>query len=105
MPAFLELEVPSSWNKLKVLKAIDEIRLRKTRDMKIRIKAISTDDLNIISEIEKTLLCNMEEVGDEIKKMMSWILSEAGINTAHHAEVGVNLKLPDITGIFDNHTR
>lgn len=67
MPAFLELEVPSSWNKSKVLKAIDQVRLRKTRDMKIRIKAISTDDLSIISEIEKTLLCKMVEVGDEIK--------------------------------------
>ncbi|XP_076072064.1 interferon-induced very large GTPase 1-like [Mytilus galloprovincialis] len=95
IPVFMQLDVPTSWDKTKVFEAIDEFRLNGTSDMNIRIKAISTDDLSVFAEIANKLLCNVGNLRSEVNKMMSTILSEAAIDTTEHAELGVNLKVPD----------
>ncbi|XP_052075807.1 uncharacterized protein LOC127713885 [Mytilus californianus] len=95
IPVFMQLDIPTSWDKTKVFEAIDEFRLTGTPDMNIRIKAISIDDLNMYAEIAKQVLCNVHELRSEINKLMSTMLSEADIDTKEHAELCVNLNVPD----------
>ncbi|CAC5362586.1 unnamed protein product [Mytilus coruscus] len=100
IPVFMQLDVPTSWDKTKIFEAIDEFRLNGTPDMNIRIKAISIDDLNIYAEIAKMVLCNVHEFRSEINKMMSTMLSE--IDTTKHEDFCVNLKVPDMSGVSND---
>ncbi|CAG2246397.1 unnamed protein product [Mytilus edulis] len=95
IPVFMQLDIPTSWDKTKVFDAIDAFRLTGTPDMNIRIKAISIDDLNMYAEIAKQVLCNVHQLRSEINKLMSTMLSEAEIDTTEHAELYVNLNVPD----------
>ncbi|CAC5393328.1 unnamed protein product [Mytilus coruscus] len=95
IPVLLQLDLPESWDKHKIFEAVDEMRLKGTPDMNIRIKTILTDDLDIIAEMANTILRNVHELSSEIKKIMSSMLSEAEITTKRHDEVGFNLKIPD----------
>lgn len=96
----MQLDIPTSWNKAKMFEAIDELRLMGTPDMNIQIKAISVDDLKVYAEIAKMVLCNADELRSEINKIMSAMLSEAEIDTTEHVDFGVNLIVPNITGMF-----
>ncbi|VDI05289.1 Hypothetical predicted protein, partial [Mytilus galloprovincialis] len=93
VPVFMQLDIPTSWDKTKVFDAIDEFRLTGTPDMNIRIKAISIDDLNIYADVAKMVLRNVDALRSEINKMMSTMLSEAEIDTKEHAKVHVNLEV------------
>ncbi|CAG2212380.1 unnamed protein product [Mytilus edulis] len=95
IPVFMQLDIPTSWDKTKVFEAIDEFRLTGTPDMNIRIKAISIDDLNMYAEIAKQVLGNVHELRSEINKLMSTMLSDAEIDTMENAELCVNLNVPD----------
>ncbi|VDH95491.1 Hypothetical predicted protein [Mytilus galloprovincialis] len=90
-----ELDLPVAWDKKKVLKVIDDMRLKGTHDMNIRIQAISTDDLNILAEIANKLLHDLHELRFEINQLMSKMLSEAAIITSQPDKVGVNIKILD----------
>ncbi|CAG2232331.1 unnamed protein product [Mytilus edulis] len=95
IPVFMQLDIPTSWDKTKVFEAIDEFRLTGTPDMNIRIKAISIDDLSMYAEIAKQVLGNVHELRSEINKLMSTMLSDAEIDTMENAELCVNLNVPD----------
>ncbi|CAG2205717.1 unnamed protein product [Mytilus edulis] len=101
IPVFMQLDIPTSWDKTKVFEAIDEFRLTGTPDMNIRIKAISIDDLNMYAEIAKQVLGNVHELRSEINKMMSTMLSEAEIDTKEHAKVHVNLEVLNESGVLN----
>lgn len=77
---------------------IDEMRLKGTPDMNIRIKAISTDDFNILAEIANKVLHNVHDLRSEINQMMSTMLSGAAIVTSEEAQVGVSIKILDKAG-------
>lgn len=98
IPVILQFDIPTSWDKRSVFEAIDELRLTRTSDMNIKIKAILFDDLKSFAEIANTTLYNVLELSCEICKIMSTDLSEAAIITAQSAEVGVNLNIPDRKG-------
>lgn len=98
IPVFLQLEIPTTWDKRRMYKAVDEMRLNGTPEMNIRIKAISSDDLSIFADMTNNLLHNVHELRSEIDNMMSMLLSEAAIDTTEHAQVGVNLRVPERTG-------
>lgn len=89
-----------SWNKTRVCDALDGMRLRATPGMNIQIKAVSPDDLDISTEIVNKLLQNVLELQSEIHDLMSRLLSEAAITTTQNADVGINLTIPDTSGIF-----
>ncbi|XP_076085190.1 uncharacterized protein LOC143056004 [Mytilus galloprovincialis] len=99
IPVFMQLDIPTSWDKTKVFEAIDEFRLTGTPDMNIRIKAISIDDLSMYAEISKQVLGNVHELRSEINKLMSTMLSDAEIDTMENAELCVNLNVPDTSEI------
>lgn len=79
---------------------MNEMRLKGTTDMNIRIKAISTDHFNILAEIAKTLLLNVHELRSEINQMMATILSYSSIVTSQEAQVGVNIMILDKAGNY-----
>ncbi|CAC5362300.1 unnamed protein product [Mytilus coruscus] len=47
IPVFLQLDLLASWNKMKVWKYLDNLRLNGSSDMNIQILEVSPDDLNI----------------------------------------------------------
>ncbi|CAG2217742.1 unnamed protein product [Mytilus edulis] len=98
IPVVMQLDIPTSWDKTKVFEAIDGFRLNGTTDMNIRIKAISIEDITMYAEVAERVLCNVHKLRSEINKLMSTMLSEAEINTTEHAEFGVNMKIPDLSG-------
>lgn len=75
------------------------MRLNKTSDVNIRIMAVSPCELNIYSEIAMTVLRNEDLLQNEVKTIMSGMLSEAAIDTKQSADVTVSLTIPDITGM------
>ncbi|CAC5363156.1 unnamed protein product [Mytilus coruscus] len=97
VPAFLQLVIPNSWNRTKVLEYLDGMRLNRTSDMNIRIIAVSPDDLNSYSEIARTVLQKVELLKDELKTLMSGILSKAEIDPKQSDDVVVSVTIPDIT--------
>lgn len=100
IPVFLQLDLPISWDKTKVFEVIDEMRLKGTPDMDIRIKAVSTDDLKILAEMANKVLHNVHELRFEINQLMSTMLSEAAIDTSQPDEVCVNITILDKAGMF-----
>ncbi|XP_052083318.1 uncharacterized protein LOC127720645 isoform X2 [Mytilus californianus] len=97
VPVFLQLDLPASWNRTKVLEYLDEMRINGTSDMNIKIMAVSPDDLNIYSEIAKTVLNKVDLLKDEVQKLLSGMLLEAAIDPKQSAEVGFSLTIPKIT--------
>ncbi|CAG2205543.1 unnamed protein product [Mytilus edulis] len=94
---FLQLDLPASWSRTKVLEYLDEMRINETSDMNLRIIAVSPDDLNLYSEIARTVLSEVELLKDEVQKLLSGMLLEAAIDTKESAEVGFNVTIPTIT--------
>ncbi|VDI17505.1 Hypothetical predicted protein [Mytilus galloprovincialis] len=97
VPVFLQLDLPVSWNRTRILEYLDEIRLNETSEMNIKIIAVSPDDLNIYSEIARRVLCKVDLLRDAVNNMMSGMISEMSIDTNQNAEVGVNVTIPDNT--------
>lgn len=93
VPAFLKLNVPSSWNETRILEYLQDIRLRGTSDANIRIMAVSRDDLNMYTKIARSVL-NVDSLKIEINKILSGILSEMAIDRTQQADVSVNLTIP-----------
>lgn len=100
IPVFLQLDLPVAWEKTEVFESIDEMRLEETPDKNIRIKAISTDDCEILAEIAKKILYNVQELKSEVHQIMSTIISQSAIITSEHSEVGVSIYIPDETGKY-----
>ncbi|CAC5393329.1 unnamed protein product [Mytilus coruscus] len=100
VPVFMQLDLPASWNRTKVLEYLDEIRLNRTSDMNIRIMAVSPDDLNVYSEIARTVLRKVDLLKDEVKIILSGMLEEASVDRKQIAKVVVSLTIPDITVPF-----
>lgn len=69
------------------------MRLKGTPEMNIRVKAISTDDFNVLAEIANNLLHNVHELRSEINQLMSSLLSEAEIVTTQPQQVCVNIQI------------
>ncbi|CAG2238284.1 unnamed protein product [Mytilus edulis] len=59
--------------------------------------AISPDDLNIYSEIAKTVLGQIDLLQNEVQMIMSEMVARASIDTKQSAEVVVSLTVPDTT--------
>ncbi|XP_076086814.1 uncharacterized protein LOC143057394 [Mytilus galloprovincialis] len=97
VPVFLQLELPASWSRTKVLEYLEEMRINETSEMNLRIIAVSPDDLNLYSEIAKTVLSKVDLLKDEVQKLLSGMLLEAVINSKESAEVGFNVTIPTIT--------
>ncbi|CAG2241048.1 unnamed protein product [Mytilus edulis] len=97
VPVFLQLDLPASWSRTKVLEYLDEMRINETSDMNLRIIAVSPDDLNLYSEIARTVLSKVDLLKDEVQKLLSGMLLEAAIDTKESAEVGFNVTIPTIT--------
>lgn len=60
--------------------------------------AISPDDLNIYSEIAKTVLGQIDLLQNKVQMIMSEMVARASIDTKQSAEVVVSLTIPDTTG-------
>lgn len=63
-------------------------------DSELKIKAVSSDDLYIFTEIVKKVLRESEKLRIEIKQLMSNILTKAKVNIAERADVNINLRIP-----------
>lgn len=100
IPVFLQLDIPTTWDKTQMYDTLDEMRLNGTPEMNIRIKAISRDDLSILAELTKKVLCNVEKLQSEIDKLMSTLLSEATIDTTEPVEIAVKLSVLESSGKF-----
>lgn len=98
VPVFLQLDVPALWNRTQILEYLDELRLNRNSKMNIQIMAISPDDLNIYSEIAKTVLGQIDLLQNEVQIIMSEMVARASIDTKQSAEVVVSLTVPDTTG-------
>ncbi|XP_063410711.1 uncharacterized protein LOC134693740 [Mytilus trossulus] len=72
------------------------MRLSAKSDVNIRIMAISREDLNMYTEIAKTVLRNVDLLKSEINTILSGMLSEVAIDTKEVADVLVNLTVPDV---------
>ncbi|CAC5393334.1 unnamed protein product [Mytilus coruscus] len=97
VPVFLQLDLPTSWNRTKVLEYLDKMRLNRTSDMNLKIMAVSPDDLNIYSEIARAVLRKEDLLQAEFNTIMSGMHSEAAIDTKQTAAVVVSLTIPEIT--------
>lgn len=84
---------------MKVWEYLDNLRLNGSSDMNINILAVSLDDLNIYSDIARRVLKQVDLLEDEVKIIMSGLLSEAAPDPKQNAEVVVSFKIPDNTGI------
>lgn len=94
VPAFLQLNVPPTWDETKVFEYLQEMRLSAKSDVNIRIMAISREDLNMYTEIAKTVLRNVDLLKSEINTILSGMLSEVAIDSKEVADVLVNLTVP-----------
>lgn len=98
VPAFLQLNVPNSWDETRILEYLQNIRLRGTSDTNIKIMAVSRDDLNMFTKISRKFL-NVDSLKREINTILSGMLSAVAIDTTQGAEVSVNLTLSGNIGI------
>ncbi|CAC5391468.1 unnamed protein product [Mytilus coruscus] len=80
VPVLLHLKVPTEWSRSRIKDAVRAMRLQGTYDMAINIKAVSTDDLNIVAEILRKTLGDDQKLRDEIEKFIGSILLGAEIN-------------------------
>ncbi|VDI16415.1 Hypothetical predicted protein, partial [Mytilus galloprovincialis] len=94
---FLQLDLQASWSRTKVLEYLNKMRINETSDMNLRIIAVSPDDLNLYSEIARTVLSKVDLLKDEVQKLLSGMLLEAAIDTKESAEVGFSLTIPTST--------
>ncbi|VDI12183.1 Hypothetical predicted protein, partial [Mytilus galloprovincialis] len=97
VPVFVQLDLPATWNRMKVWEYLDNLRLNGSSDMNINILAVSLDDLNIYSEIARRVFKQVDLLQDEVQKIMSGILSEAAPDPKQNAEVVVSFKIPENT--------
>ncbi|CAC5393353.1 unnamed protein product [Mytilus coruscus] len=92
VPAFLQLNVPNSWDETRIFEYLQDMRLSGTSDAHIRIMAVSRDDLHMYTKIAKTVL-NVDSLKREINTILSGMLSAVAIDTTQRAEVSVNLTI------------
>ncbi|VDI11048.1 Hypothetical predicted protein [Mytilus galloprovincialis] len=90
----IQLEVPTSWNARKIVKAVEQIRLSGNGDSELKIKAVSNDDLYIFVEIVKKVLRESEKLRIEINQLMTNIFSIAKVKIDERADVNINLNIP-----------
>ncbi|XP_071147549.1 uncharacterized protein [Mytilus edulis] len=94
VPAFLQLDVPTSWNETKIWEYLQDMRLSGTSDSNIKIIAVSREDLNIYTTMDRAVIGNVNSLKREIKTLLSGMLSEVAIDTTQGADISVNVTIP-----------
>ncbi|VDI30865.1 Hypothetical predicted protein [Mytilus galloprovincialis] len=80
--------VPTKWSRGRIKDAVKAMRLHRTCDMAINIKAVSADDLNIVAEILRKTVEDDKKLRGEIEKFIGSILSDSEIN-GHESDMVV----------------
>ncbi|CAG2242416.1 unnamed protein product [Mytilus edulis] len=94
VPVLFQLEVPSSWNTTKIIKAVEKLRLSDNSGSDLKIKAFSRDDLNLHVDVLKEVLRESVKFFTGITQLMTDILTTAKVKTDEVADVKINLRLP-----------
>lgn len=98
VPVLFQLEVPSSWNTTKIIKAVEKLRLSYNSGSGLKIKAFSRDDLNLHVDVVKEVLRESGKFFTGITQLMTDILTTAKVKTDEVADVKINLRLPKSKG-------
>lgn len=100
VPVLLHLKVPTKWSRGRIKDAVKAMRLHRTCDMAINIKAVSVDDLNIVAEILRKTLEDDKKLGGEIEKFIGSILSDSEINGHESDMVVIDMAIANKDGNY-----
>lgn len=70
------------------------MRLSGTSDSNIKIVAVSREDLNIYTTMDRAVIGNVNSLKREINTLLSGMLSEVAIDTTQGADISVNVTIP-----------